>query len=82
MSNKQYAITILTSIAIIIYCPLISLWTLNTIFNLNIAYNIWTWLAMSWFHIIIIFIRSTSNNTTINTITSPEILSSLKDGKK
>lgn len=25
--------------------PLITIWSLNTLFTLNIAYNFWTWLA-------------------------------------
>ena len=28
--------------------PFISIWALNTLFGLGIAYNFWTWLAMIW----------------------------------
>ena len=34
-------------IAIIIFAPLLVIWALNTLFNLGIAYNFWTWLAMA-----------------------------------
>ena len=28
--------------------PFISIWALNTLFGLGIAYTFWTWLAMIW----------------------------------
>ena len=34
-------------IAIVILIPLAVIWALNTLFNLGIAYNFWTWLAMA-----------------------------------
>ena len=34
-------------IAIVIFAPLVVIWALNTLFNLGIAYNFWTWLAMT-----------------------------------
>ena len=28
--------------------PVITIWSLNTLFNMGIAYNIWTWLSTVW----------------------------------
>ena len=28
--------------------PLATIWSLNTVFNLGIAYNFWTWLGTLW----------------------------------
>lgn len=28
--------------------PIISIWSLNTLFKLNIEYSFWTWLAFAW----------------------------------
>lgn len=69
ISNSQIAIAILGFIAVIVYAPLMSLWVFNTIFKLNLEYNFWTWLAMSWVHLIIFISRSTNTTTTINTST-------------
>lgn len=33
---------------LIVVGPLISIWSLNTLFGLGIAYTFWTWLAMAW----------------------------------
>ena len=38
--------------------PFISIWALNTLFGLGIAYNIWTWLAMVWTMMVIGGVRS------------------------
>lgn len=35
-------------IVLIIAGPLITIWSLNTLFGLGIAYTFWTWLAMAW----------------------------------
>ena len=32
-------------LALIIAGPLLLIWALNTLFNLNIDYTVWTWLA-------------------------------------
>lgn len=50
---------------IVIYTPLISLWTINSLFHVNIQYTFWTWLAMSWIHLIIFISRPVSTSTTI-----------------
>ena len=31
--------------AIIVFGPIITIWSLNTLFGLSIEYNFWTWLA-------------------------------------
>jgi len=28
--------------------PLITIWSMNTLFSLNIVYNFWTWLSVAW----------------------------------
>ena len=38
--------------------PFISIWALNTLFGLGIAYNFWTWLAMVWTMMVIGGVRS------------------------
>lgn len=48
MENFAIVAVILLIIALIIVGPLVSIWTLNTLFSLNIAYTFWTWLAMVW----------------------------------
>ena len=36
------------AILIIVFGPLVTIWSLNTLFHLNIEYSFWTWLAMAW----------------------------------
>lgn len=48
MENFAIVAVILLIIAAIIFGPLASIWALNTLFSLNIAYTFWTWLAMVW----------------------------------
>ena len=35
-------------IALVIFGPLVTIWALNTLFGLKIAFTFWTWLAMLW----------------------------------
>ena len=35
-------------IVVIIFAPLATIWSLNTLFCTAIAYNFWTWLAAIW----------------------------------
>ena len=32
-------------VLLVIFGPLATIWALNTVFSLNIAYNFWTWLG-------------------------------------
>lgn len=48
LENIGIVAAILLIIAAIIFGPLMSIWALNTLFSLNIAYTFWTWLAMVW----------------------------------
>lgn len=41
-------ILILFLIGIVVISPFITIWSLNTLFALDIDYTIWTWLAMVW----------------------------------
>ncbi len=45
--NKIVALAVLV-VTIVLLGPLISIWALNTLFSLGIAYTFWTWLAMAW----------------------------------
>lgn len=44
---------LLSIVVLIIVAPLISIWALNTLFGLQIVTSIWTWLAMTWLHLMI-----------------------------
>ena len=35
-------------IVVVIFAPLATIWSLNTLFGLTIAYDFWTWLAAVW----------------------------------
>lgn len=37
---------------LIVFTPWITIWALNTLFNLGIAYTFWTWLAAAWLSIV------------------------------
>lgn len=37
---------------LIVFTPLITIWALNTLFNLGIAYTFWTWLATAWLSLV------------------------------
>lgn len=46
------ALGLLVLIAVVLLIgPLISIWALNTLFGLGIAYTFWTWLAMLCVHL-------------------------------
>ena len=36
-------------VAVIVVGPLLSIWSLNTLFDVGVEYNIWSWLAAFWF---------------------------------
>ena len=49
-----YVLGILLGFAVLIVAgPLITLWSLNTLFSLNIEYNIATWFASLWIGIML-----------------------------
>lgn len=43
---------VLLIVAMIGIGPVISIWSLNTLFNLAIAFNLYTWLAMVWVQLV------------------------------
>jgi hypothetical protein len=45
MKEFFIALLIFLAIGVIIFGPLVTIWSLNTLFNLNIAYNFSTWAA-------------------------------------
>lgn len=73
MSKERIAFSIIVFIAIIVYTPLMSLWALETIFQLKVTYNVWSWLAMSWVHLIIFFAKPSSNISPTTNTPSPDI---------
>lgn len=48
MSTATFLGLLILFVALIVFGPLATIWSLNTLFGLEIAYNIWTWLAMAW----------------------------------
>ena len=39
---------LVVALAMIVAIPLISIWSFNTLFAMDIEYTAWTWLAMFW----------------------------------
>lgn len=35
-------------VALLLLAPFATIWSLNTLFGLGIAYSFWTWLAVVW----------------------------------
>ena len=52
MKNSLLGIFILLAIALIFVGPIITIWALNTLFNLNIDTNIATWFAVAWLQLV------------------------------
>lgn len=52
--NKSWWLVIFLCVVVVAAVPLISLWSLNTIFNLGVEYNSHTWLAMVWIELSIL----------------------------
>lgn len=53
MSPLNLALLGILLIILVFVSPIFSIWALNTIFSLAIPMNLWTWLAMSWLHVVI-----------------------------
>ena len=49
-------------VALIVGGPLITIWALNTLFNLSIAYNIATWFASLWISFIVMRVTTVNKN--------------------
>lgn len=43
---------IILAIVLIGVGPLITIWSLNTLFSMNIAYSFWTWLSIVWLSLV------------------------------
>lgn len=52
MKNTLIAFFIVLAIALIFVGPVITIWALNTLFNLNIDTNIATWFAVAWLQLV------------------------------
>jgi len=48
MPPKVAFLIIVVGLTMIIFGPLVTLWSLNTLFSLGIEYSFWSWLAMLW----------------------------------
>lgn len=44
------ALLVILALAAVAFFPLVTIWSLNTLFGLSIDYTFWTWLAMIWLH--------------------------------
>ena len=55
MSDSKYFIALIAIIVVAVVMigvgPLLTIASLNTLFNLNIAYTFWTWLSMGWMNL-------------------------------
>jgi len=47
---KIFGVSILVAllVAFVLLGPFITIWSLNTLFGIDIGYSFWTWLAMVW----------------------------------
>jgi len=45
---------ILLVVLLVILGPIITIWSLNTVFGLGIGYTIWTWLGTVWLQLLIV----------------------------
>ena len=48
MKNIKLALLVLLFVGLIVVAPFITIWSLNTLFALDIAYTLTTWLAIFW----------------------------------
>jgi hypothetical protein len=48
MNNIALLVWLVIGIGVFIFGPLITIWSLNTIFSMSIAYTIETWFATVW----------------------------------
>ncbi len=45
---NAFIIMAVALIVVMLLGPFVTIWSLNTLFGLDIAYTVWTWLAMFW----------------------------------
>lgn len=43
---------IILIIALIGVGPVITIWSINTLFSMNITYSLWTWLSVVWLSLV------------------------------
>lgn len=48
MKNAGKIVLIVLTVALLLLAPFATIWSLNTLFGLGIAYTFWTWLAVVW----------------------------------
>jgi hypothetical protein len=52
MKSSTLAFLLLFIVVILLVGPLVTIWSLNTLFGLDIDYTFWTWLAMGWLSLV------------------------------
>lgn len=52
MKETVLLLVIVFAILLIITGPIATIWSLNTLFNLNIDTNLYTWLATAWLQLV------------------------------
>lgn len=48
MNTGTFVGLVILLIFLIVVTPFLTIWSINTLFNLGIDYTVWTWLAMAW----------------------------------
>lgn len=66
MKNLYLIVLFIAAIILIGLGPLLTLWSLSTLFGLGLALNIYTWLAAAWFHWILFGQRAIEQAKKIN----------------
>jgi hypothetical protein len=48
MKTDALVLFVILIVILVIVCPFITIWAINTLFNTNIPMNIWTYMATLW----------------------------------
>ena len=55
MQNKIEVLMFVLAVVVLLVAigvgPLLTLWSINTLFGLGIVYNFWNWLAVAWLNL-------------------------------
>lgn len=55
MQNKIEVLMFVLAVVVLLVAigvgPLLTLWSINALFGLGIAYNFWNWLAVAWLNL-------------------------------
>ena len=62
-NSTAFVIGVLLGLVVLIVSgPLLTIWALNTLFNLGIAYNVATWFASLWIGFIVMRVTTVNKN--------------------